>query len=308
MKTVALFTLLLLPFGLTGDTGKQKSSPVKPTAPKVVKKQAPRAEPVIVAPAETKVYKPVRLALSNATKATQARWKINPEPAWQEISQLKTGADGQVIEPYGLRFTGAPGIYKIAVLYVDFDAKLFGELDTDVRIVGDVAPIPPGPTPPGPTPPGPTPPGPVPPSPAPIPAPGFRVLMVYETGDQTNYTIGEINTLYSKEVRDYLNAKCVVEGQTKGYRIYDKDVVLTGEGDVWKNAVARAKQKMAEWKPVTRREVVYDGLTPNITVHTVGDHQAMPWLVISDGVRGWEGPMPDRYEDAFAKIKEFGGP
>ena len=314
-KALALSLSVLLG-GVLVSAPPQKASDAKKTPPPVVfveknqkpkqprKPLPPRSELIIVAPAETKVYVPVKLALNGATKATQARWKITPTPAWQETVPLKTDAKGAVVEQYGMRFTGAPGIYKIAVLYVDFDAKMFGELDTDVRIVGA------GPKPPDPDPdpdPDDVDPPPPPLGPAPIPVPGFRVLVLYETGDQTGYTVGEINMLYAKEVRDYLNAKCVKEGVTPGFRIYDKDVVMTGESDVWKNAVARAKEKMAAWKPVTRRKVVYNGLTPEITLETVGDHQALPWLIISDGTKGWEGPMPDKFEDAFALIKQYGG-
>lgn len=133
-------------------------------------------------------------------------------------------------------------------------------------------PVPPGPTPPGPTPPGPTPP----PSPAPIPADGFRVLIVYETADRLPQEQQAI--LYSKVVRDYLNAKCVLgpDNKTREWRIYDKDIATDGESKIWQDAMKRPRSKL-------------------------------PWIVISTGKVGYEGPLPDTVDAALELLKKFGG-
>lgn len=100
------------------------------------------AELSLVAPAETKVYYPVVVSLRDATPTTQVKWTITPTPVWKESI------------PTGVRFTGPPQTYHIRALYVDFDAKLFGEVEADAAIVGESPPPNPGPGPgPGPTPP-----------------------------------------------------------------------------------------------------------------------------------------------------------
>lgn len=98
------------------------------------KKPPKKAGIAIDAPAQVKQYFPVSLKLKDAAATTQSRWTITPKPVWSE----DIGGGGK-------RFTGSPGVYAYRVLYVDFDAKLFGEIEGEVEIVGD-APAPP-PTP-----------------------------------------------------------------------------------------------------------------------------------------------------------------
>jgi hypothetical protein len=95
-------------------------------------------EPTLDAPASAKVYYPVVVSLKDAGKTTQVKWKITPTPVWSE--KLTTGV--------GFRFTAPPGKYRYTALYVDFDAKLFGELEGETEIVGTVpGPIDPPPPP-----------------------------------------------------------------------------------------------------------------------------------------------------------------
>jgi hypothetical protein len=115
------------------------------------------ADPVIDAPKEEKVYVPVVVKLKDVPATTQARWTITPAPAWKENVAGKDGV--------GVRFTGPPGKYYVRALYVDFDNKLFGEVEGETAIVGVVPPVPPGPVPPGPNPPEPN------PNPKPLPRP-----------------------------------------------------------------------------------------------------------------------------------------
>jgi hypothetical protein len=123
-------------------------------------------------------------------------------------------------------------------------------------------------------PPDPDPPTPDPDVAPPIPEAGNRVLIVYETADQANYTKGQIDFMYSADVRQYLTEKCPKSGTSNGWYMLDKDAVMNVMPELWKKAFARPRTKL-------------------------------PWLIVSNGKTGWEGPIPDRYEDAFSKVKDF---
>jgi hypothetical protein len=144
----------------------------------------------------------------------------------------------------------------------------------------------PGPVPPAPEPPAPKPepvppnpkPTPIPPAPAPIPSPGFRVLVVYDTASITQMPKGQQAVLYDKSIRDYMNAKCTVgqDGKTREWRMFDANTSLKGESDIWKNALARPRQ-------------------------------SLPWIIISNGTTGFEGPLPATVEDTMKLLKQYGG-
>lgn len=129
-------------------------------------------------------------------------------------------------------------------------------------------------------------PTPIPPSPTPIPTPdnvpipvaGFRVLMVYETTELPKLPAAQQIIPYSKTIRDYLDAKCVLGGdnKTREYRIFDKDIDTKFESAVWQNAMKRTRT-------------------------------SIPWIVISDGKTGYEGPLPQTVADTLALLKKYGG-
>jgi hypothetical protein len=128
-------------------------------------------------------------------------------------------------------------------------------------------PIPP-PTPPEP----PVPPTP-PPSPAPIPARGLHVLLTVESGE--NLTPGEQAILYGEQVRNYLESKCqkYTDG-SRAFRIYEKDTDVSEDWPVWRDAMARPRT-------------------------------ANKWIVVSNGVTGYEGPLPGSPEEALALIQKY---
>lgn len=127
----------------------------------------------------------------------------------------------------------------------------------------------PDPTPPEPAP-GPVPPSPTPDNVAPIPAPGFRVLIVYES------KLGVPPVAIDSSIRNYLNAKCVKEEGTAEFRIWDKETDVTYAPKLWQDAMKR----------------------PRVTV---------PWIVISNGTKGYEGPLPLNVESTLRLLKEYGG-
>lgn len=132
-------------------------------------------------------------------------------------------------------------------------------------------PIPPPPQPPDP----PMPPDP-PPSPAPIPLPGLRVLIVIEEMEANKLTAGQRATIYGVPMRDWLDSKCVVgtDGKTKEWRIFDKDV--------------RTDSAEKHWRDVMQRRPA-----------------SVPWLIVSNGKAGYEGPLPGTPEETKALIQRF---
>lgn len=137
--------------------------------------------------------------------------------------------------------------------------------------VGTPTPPPPDPGPgPGPGPP---------PSPAPIPVAGFRVLMVYESADLSKMPAAQQVILYSKPVRDYLNAKCIMgpDNKTHDWRIWDRDSDTSNESALWQAAMKRPRA-------------------------------SVPWIIISDGKKGYEGPLPATVDETLALLKKYAEP
>lgn len=111
---------------------------------------------------------------------------------------------------------------------------------------------------------------------APIPGDGLRVLIVYES--MTNLPPAQAAAIYGQEMRDYLNAKCPKgpDGRTPEYRIYDKDTPVDNESATWKGAMSRKRD-------------------------------SIPWLIVSNGKTGFEGPLPANLADTMKIIKQHGG-
>lgn len=168
------------------------------------------------------------------------------------------------------------GGVTITVSYsvVDFEKKTTLDMYGEVTVqVGEIVPPKP-PEPPAP----PVPPTP-PPDPAPIPVPGFRVLILYESGDTMPAEQSSIITAAS--IRAYIKAKSPLgpDGQTPDSRFWDKDVDVSSVSDMWRNAVTRARSKS----------------------------NGKPWIMISNGKTGYEGPLPANTESTLKLMKQFGG-
>lgn len=157
---------------------------------------------------------------------------------------------------------------SVYVSFVSFDKRKHVTHFVNVK-----NPTPPGPGPVPPPPgPGPQPPGPQPP--APIAEPGFRVLIVFESEDKQKYSLETQSILYGISVRSFLNDKCVKENGTPAYRMYDKDTNVSNELEVWKKAMAR-------------------------------ERKSMPWVVISNGTTGFEGPLPNTPTEFMELCKRY---
>lgn len=134
-----------------------------------------------------------------------------------------------------------------------------------------VPPVPPGPVPPVP----PVPPGPT-PSPAPIEGDGLRVLFVWD--DEKALPASMHATMYGALVRKYLWAKCPKgpDGTTPEFRVYPANTDGTTAEPRWAKAFARPRA-------------------------------SLPWIVISDGKSGYEGPLPATPEETLKLIQKWGG-
>jgi len=97
--------------------------------------------------------------------------------------------------------------------------------------------------------------------PAPIPEAGFRVLIVYEADDQTKYPPGIGEILAGEDVRKFLEKNCVDENGVAGVRILDQHTEMKNAPQLWQKAMARPRTEL-------------------------------PWVVISNGKTGYEGPLP----------------
>lgn len=156
---------------------------------------------------------------------------------------------------------------KCEILIVPPGAKEEGVLRRMLDVQAGEGPRPPPDPGPGP--------GPA-PTPAPIPVDGFRCLVVYEAADLAKMKPAQHAIIYSRPFRDYLDTKCVVgpDGKTREWRFWDKDVDTTAEAKHWQDAMKRSRS-------------------------------STPWVILSDGKTGYEGPLPANIEDMTALIKKY---
>lgn len=107
----------------------------------------------------------------------------------------------------------------------------------------------------------------------PIPEPGFRVFIFYESSD----TIPELQRaiISGEESRAYLDKTCITEPDgTAGYRIYDDDADLSNELPLWQKAFQRRPK-------------------------------SLPWVIISNGVTGTEEPLPESPSKFLELCKKY---
>lgn len=167
-----------------------------------------------------------------------------------------------------LEFVAPPGTYTVDLLAVRLSATGETQIDEAQTTVTIGEPAPPVP---------PVPPVP-PPSPAPIPLPGLRALFIYESAELAKMPASQQLVLTSQLVRDYLNSKCAVgpDNRTKEWRFYDKDTDLSADGKAWQDAMKRPRTQV-------------------------------PWLIVSNGKEGYEGPLPENEAKTLELLKKYGG-
>jgi len=112
-------------------------------------------------------------------------------------------------------------------------------------------------------------PPPLPDADAPIKEPGFRVLITYESQEPVPRWLNDA------DFRLLLNTVCVKGQYNAEWRMVDKDSPSNANAGVWPAALKRT-----EGKPV-------------------------PWILISTGKTGFEGPLPADKAEAVALIKKY---
>lgn len=120
-----------------------------------------------------------------------------------------------------------------------------------------------------------TPPAPQPPT----PQPGqLKVVIVEETAARNNLPPKQVLVFTSADIRAYALKACskAADGKTADFRIYDKDVSVAQEPQ-WVQAA---------WKE---------------------PRQSLPWIVLSNGVTGFSGPLPQTAEETLSLLKKYGG-
>lgn len=163
-----------------------------------------------------------------------------------------------------------PGRTWVDATAIDFEKNIFAKKTIVVEVQG-ITPTP-GPTPdPGPTP-SPTPPR---PSVAPIEGPGLRVLMVVESSEALDLQTQDV--LYGRKVRDFMTANCIKVDGVPDWRIVDPDTQYTDREQRFAKALQRPRT-------------------------------SVPWLIISNGVSGYEGPFPGGPDATLALIQSFATP
>ncbi len=205
-------------------------------------------------------YTLVELQAEGDLTGAAVLWDVTPD----DVADVKELPGGKMV------FVGPPGTYKVKCTVVRLkDGQTIADRQRFVVVIGTPAP----PVPPVP----PIPPEP-PPNPAPIPGPGFHAMIIYETADLEKLPKSQLNVLYAKSVRDYLNAKCTptADGGKRGWYIVDANVSMDGESKLWQDAL----------------KVKRDSL---------------PWLLISNGTSGYSGPLPATVDDTLKLLKQFGG-
>lgn len=220
------------------------------------------AELKVTGDTKVKPFTLVSLKVEGAPPGYTILWDVYPE---DDVSKSKNQKLRSTYE-----FVAPPGKYKVKVrAFKDEDV-----LEQNVEVVIGTAPVDPVKPPVPPV-------DPVKPplNPSPFKEPGFRVMIVFESGKVLS--IGQHSAVYGKKVRDYLDEKCPVGvGGLKDWRIFDQNDDLSAVEPIWKAALAR-------------------------------ERKSVPWIVVGDGKVGYEGPIDKDGkvdgEPILQFLKKYGG-
>lgn len=82
----------------------------------------------------------------------------------------------------------------------------------------------------------------------------------------------------SAEVRAWLQKNCALESTgTRAYRIWDKNTDASNSQKVWQDTLTKYRQRLP-----------------------------LPWIVISNGVTGYDGPLPANIAETMKLLKKYG--
>lgn len=114
------------------------------------------------------------------------------------------------------------------------------------------------------------------PSPAPIPEPGLRVGILFETRTASQMPRSQLAILNDDDVRTTMTNLCVKAPGQIPWVITDPDAVSSSFDPLWKRAFERPRGQL-------------------------------PWVIISNGTTGFEGPLPETKADFLALLRKYGG-
>jgi hypothetical protein len=110
--------------------------------------------------------------------------------------------------------------------------------------------------------------------PAPIPEKGLRVLIVYKSADLSKYPSAQVNTINSSNLKQTLAPKLAKGPKGPEMRVLPDTTDMTNETDLWQKAMKRPRT-------------------------------IMPWIVVSNGDTGYEGPLPPNEQETLALITKY---
>ena len=105
-------------------------------------------------------------------------------------------------------------------------------------------------------------------TPAPIAASGYNVLVVEETADRGALPPEQLAALTSTTIREW------IEKQPGTVLVVDKDADVSVLTEPWQQAFRRP-------------------------------HATLPWIVVSNGVTGYEGPLPGTVDELQALLERY---
>jgi hypothetical protein len=113
--------------------------------------------------------------------------------------------------------------------------------------------------------------------PAPIPVAGLRMLVVYKLVDMGKLPAAQRDILYSTTIRDYMrqHGAKAADGTAES-RFWDESEDVSKESQLWQDAFKRPRK-------------------------------SLPWLIISDGKTGYEGPLPGSTDEMMGLLQKYGG-
>lgn len=230
----------------------------------------PVPSPLVTVPAKIDATVNRLSTISIAFSGKSIAWRV-VTPSESAIGYFREMTDDKSVSIKLLPYEN--GTYFLVAVATDGDKSAIGYC---VITVAGPVPVPPTPIPPGPGP-NPIPPGPS-PAPAPIPTAGFRVLMIYDALHPEALTPGQQAAIFGEDSHNYLNSKCVIgpDGKSPERRIWSTGLDASGESKLWQDAYKRPRA-------------------------------SVPWIIISDGKTGFEGPIPADVADTMSLLKKFGG-
>jgi hypothetical protein len=110
---------------------------------------------------------------------------------------------------------------------------------------------------------------------APIPAPGLRVLIVY---DNKKLAEKHKSIILGAPMRDFLDSLCVLgpDGKTREWRKFPVDQDMSNQPPLWKAAFNLPRT-------------------------------SVPWIIVSNGTDGFAGPLPDDLNATKELVQKFAG-